>query len=114
LQPNSPADNSGNQIAVKDARQNTTQYQYDALNRQIAVIYPDLTTSTTTYDNLGRVISKADQAGKVTAYGYDAMGRLTSVTQDAVTGGLNLVTSYGYDEVGNRISQTDANNHPTT
>jgi uncharacterized protein RhaS with RHS repeats len=49
-----------------------------------------------------------DQAGKVTGYGYDALGRLTSVTQDAATGGLNLVTSYGYDQVGNRISQTDA------
>jgi RHS repeat-associated protein len=107
-------DNSGNQIAVKDARQNTTQYQYDTLNRQIAVVYPDQTTSTTVYDALGRVTSKTDQAGKVTAYGYDALGRLTAVTQDAVTGGLNLVTTYGYDEVGNRISQTDANGHATT
>jgi len=107
-------DNNGNQTAVKDARQNTTQYQYDTLNRQIAVIYPDQTTSTTAYDALGRVTSKADQAGKVTAYGYDALGRLSSVTQDAVTGGLNLLTQYGYDEVGNRISQTDANNHTTT
>jgi RHS repeat-associated protein len=107
-------DNSGNQVAVKDARQNTTQYQYDALNRQILVTYPDQTTSTTAYDNLGRVISKTDQAGKVTAYGYDAPGRLTTVTQDAVQGGLNLVTTYGYDQVGNRVSQTDANNHTTT
>jgi len=107
-------DNSGNQIAVKDARGNTTQYQYDTLNRQIAVVYPDQTTSTSSYDNLGRVISKTDQAGKVTAYGYDALGRLTSVTQDAATGGLNLVTTYGYDQVGNRILQTDANLHTTT
>ena len=107
-------DNSGNQIAVKDARGNITQYQYDALNRKIAVVYPDQTTSTTSYDNLSRVISRTDQAGKVTAYGYDALGRLTSATQDAVTGGLNLVTTYGYDQIGNRISQTDANNHTTT
>ena len=107
-------DNSGNQISVKDARQNTTQYQYDSLNRQIAVVYPDQTTSGTTYDNLGRVIAKTDQAGKVTGYGYDALGRLTSVTQDAVQGGLNLLTQYGYDQVGNRTSQTDANNHTTT
>jgi len=107
-------DNSGNQVSMTDARQNTTQYQYDALNRQIAVVSPDTTTATSAYDNLGRVISKTDQAGKVTAYGYDALGRLTSVTQDAVQGGLNLVTQYGYDEVGNRIAQTDANNHTTT
>jgi RHS repeat-associated protein len=107
-------DNSGNQIALKDARGNTTQYLYDALNRQIAVVYPDQTTSTSAYDNLGHVISKTDQAGKVTAYGYDAIGHLTSATQDAATGGLNLVTTYGYDQVGNRMSQTDANNHTTT
>jgi RHS repeat-associated protein len=106
-------DNSGNQISVKDARQNTTQYQYDALNRQIAIVYPDQTSATTAYDNLGRVISKTDQAGKITAYGYDLLGRLTSATQDAATGGLNLLTSYGYDQVGNRISQTDANLHTT-
>jgi YD repeat-containing protein len=72
---------------VKDARGNVTRYQYDTLNRQTAVIYPDQTTSSTAYDNLGRVVSKTDQAGKVTAYGYDALGRLTSVTQDAVQGG---------------------------
>ena len=107
-------DAAGNQLSVKDANQNITQYQYDVLNRQIAVIYPDQTTSSTAYDALGRVSSKADQAGKVTGYGYDALGRLTSVTQDAVAGGLNLVTAYGYDEVGNRISQTDAKNHATT
>jgi RHS repeat-associated protein len=106
-------DTAGNQTSLKDANQNLTQYQYDSLNRQIKVIYPDQTFSATAYDALGRVASKTDQAGKVTAYGYDSLGRLTSVTQDAVQGGLNLVTTYGYDEVGNRISQADANQHRT-
>jgi YD repeat-containing protein len=61
-----------------------------------------------------RVSSTTDADGHATSYGYDDTGRLTSVTQDAVFGGLNLVTSYGYDEVGNRISQTDANGHTAT
>jgi RHS repeat-associated protein len=52
--------------------------------------------------------------GKVTQYGYDGIGRLTSVVQDAVSGGLNLLTQYAYDEVGDRITQTDANNHTTS
>jgi len=36
------------------------------------------------------------------------------VTQDAVSGGLNLVTRYSYDEVGDRLTQTDANSHTTS
>jgi RHS repeat-associated protein len=62
---------------------------------------------------LGRVTTRTDANGKITAYGYDSLGRLTSVTQDAVVGGLNLLTQYTYDEVGNRLTQTDANNHTT-
>lgn len=95
--------------SAKDARQNLTQYQYDTLNRQTAVVYPNSTTAATAYDDAGRVSSRTDLAGKTTQYGYDKLGRLTSVT-DA----LGQVTSYGYDELGNRISQTDANQHTTT
>lgn len=48
---------------------------------------------------MGRVTSRTDANGKVTQYGHDVLGRLTSVVQDAVAGGLNLLTQYGYDEV---------------
>jgi YD repeat-containing protein len=106
-------DNVGNQTSVLDANHNLTQYVYDRLGRKTQTSYPDQTTDTAHYDSLGRVDSKTDQAGKITSYGYDGDGRLTSVTQDAVQGGVNLVTTYGYDEVGNRISQTDANQHRT-
>lgn len=60
------------------------------------------------------MISQTDANGKFTQYAYDPVGRLTSVTQDAASGGLNLVTQYTYDEVGNRLTQTDANNHTTS
>src|SRR5260370_181128 len=92
--------------SAKDARQNLTQYQSDALKRQITVVYPDQTSTATNYDSLGRVTSKTDQAGKVTGYGYDKLGRLTSVT-DA----LNQITKDGYDDVGKRVSQREPNNH---
>jgi YD repeat-containing protein len=72
-----------------------------------------VTYETTDNDGDWRVAPRTDANGKITGYGYDSLGRLTSVTQDAGQGGLNLVTQYGYDEVGNRISQTDANGHTT-
>jgi len=41
------------------------------------------------------VTSRADANGKITQYGYDALGRLTSVVQDAASGGLMGTKPWG-------------------
>ena len=98
----------GNQTAVTDARNNTTQFVFDGSDRLIKTIFPDGTFTSASYDPAGRQISATDQGGKTRQFGYDPLARLTSV-RDA----LNQVTSFGYDELGNRITQTDASGHVT-
>jgi RHS repeat-associated protein len=105
-------DAAGNQISVTDGKGNVTYYDYDALNRQYRIRYPDNTQELSAFDGNGRVTDKYDQAGQHTLYGYDELGRLRHVYQAYDT--LQLHTSYEYDEVGNRISQTDATTVHTT
>lgn len=101
-------DANGNVIAVTDGRGNTTEYQYDALNRKIAEIQPSADGTA--------------GAGGVTTYAYDADGNLISVTDpignssdDPTTQALHT-TTYGYDALDRRISQTlpDADGDPNT
>jgi RHS repeat-associated protein len=106
-------DQAGQQIWVKDARQNILHYEYDEAGRRKKIIYPDQTTVVTDYDDVGRMIWKTDQAGKKTDYEYDKIGRLKTVTQYLDLGTTPVVTRYGYDELGNRTSQIDANQHTT-
>ena len=53
-------DANGNQKTVKDARLNTTTYEYDDLNRRTKTVFPSAdgiapaTFTQTTYDDLGR------------------------------------------------------------
>src|SRR6185436_14021591 len=110
-------DAAGNQLSVRDARDNVTSTVYDARSRVIESIAPDpdddgpLSTLTTRlgYDPAGRLSSVKDPLGHETKYEYDERDRLIKVT--APDGGN---TVYGYDEQNNRISLIDpALNHTT-
>jgi YD repeat-containing protein len=56
-----PYDAAGNQTSVMDARQNTTTYDYDELNRRTKATYPDSDFETTAYDALGCVTPRASR-----------------------------------------------------
>ena len=49
---------------MRDARLNTTSYEYDSLNRRTRTIFPDTTFTQTSYDELGRRTTETDQAGE--------------------------------------------------
>lgn len=91
------------------------KYEYDALNRRVKVIHPDVNgvhdtdpnERLTEYDDLGRVSSETDAAGVRTEFGYDGLGRLASVRSAAGTDDETL-TAYVCDEVGNQTKQVDA------
>jgi len=92
-------DQSGNLLSVKDAKSQTTTYQYDDLNRLTVTIYPDGTNQTNNYDNVGNLISVKSPNGTTITYAYDALNRLANTTYP---GGSTVL--YSYDRDGNRAS----------
>jgi RHS repeat-associated protein len=113
-------DNNGNLTSRIDARNITTTYAYDALNRNYSTNYSDGTpTVYRYYDSAvnGRGRLSWQQAVGVFANtfdSYDAMGRLTQYHQRFWTGGTwgqSFMVARSYDYAGNLISQTMPSGH---
>jgi RHS repeat-associated protein len=103
-------DANGNLFSKTDARNITTTYGYDALNRNTSVTYSDSTPGITrTYDTatLGKGrLQKTETAmgSRVTINEYDAMGRLKSQSQQFFhlgAWGTSYTTQQDYDLAGN-------------
>jgi YD repeat-containing protein len=106
-------DDAGNVLTSRDAKNQTTTYQYDALNRLTRATYQDGSEVQYGYDSgvngKGRLTSITENAagGAMTTqvlYGYDAHGRL--VTETRTIGSATFVTQYGYDSAGRMNSIT--------
>jgi len=98
-------DANGNQTDVTDAK-GTIHTDYDELNRQWHISYPNGRNKYFDYDNNGRKKQYKDEEEKITDYSYDCQWRMDRVTQHL--NGVLLNTVYGYDKAGNLITQTDA------
>ena len=95
----------GRVSAIKDARDNTTSYQYDTFGRVARMAQPGEGAIYTYYgyDQHGNLNSVIDGNGAQTVYTYDDMGRLcTTVSPDTGT------TRYTYDAAGNLVEKMDA------
>jgi RHS repeat-associated protein len=110
--------------SAKDARGNTTDYEYQpitgnlVLMRQPAVTKPGVpgTTepeATYAYTTVGLLQQETDPEGRVTTYGYDGAGNLTARTVNAGTGQLNLKTTWTYDAVGNALTTVSPRGNET-
>ncbi|MBA8884765.1 RHS repeat-associated core domain-containing protein [Dokdonella fugitiva] len=86
----------------------TTQWSYDALNRNDAVTVPGQGTTTLAYFPSGkpREVTRPDGSTSTTA--YDAAGRVASIVH-AKAGSEIAHEAYTYDANGNRIEQKEAN-----
>ncbi|WP_166838482.1 RHS repeat protein [Rheinheimera pleomorphica] len=95
-------DANGNMTAMTDALGNTTNYQYDALNRLISEQAPD--ASITEYNWQGDALNKVtDSRDNATEYQLSVLQDVdTQISPDSGT------TGYEYDMAGNVIAATDA------
>ena len=75
-------DRNGNLKTVIDALGRRTGYQYDALDRRRAVIYPDESEMLTDYDADGNIIRTQDNNGLQRFCTVDAISRTTRVDVD--------------------------------
>ncbi|MDX6446719.1 MAG: hypothetical protein QOH71_3793 [Blastocatellia bacterium] len=113
-------DNNGNLTARVDARNITTNYYYDVLNRNTSITYSDGTPAVYHYYDVatnGRGRLYWEQAVGVSANvidSYDAVGRPTQYRQRFwVNGGWgeSFKVTRAYDYAGNLYSQTNPSGH---
>ena len=93
----------GNLVETVDNACVTNRFEYDALDRQIAVTDGRGNRTVSAYDEKGNQASVTDAIGAVTSYGYDLMGRTV-----AITNALGNVTVYEYDLRGNKVYEGGA------
>ena len=93
----------GNLVETVDNACVTNRFEYDALDRQVAVVDGRGNRTAVAYDAKGNLISVTDAIGATTAYGYDVMGQTV-----AVTNALGNVTVYDYDLRGNKTYEGGA------
>lgn len=83
-------DDRGNMTSITDPMNHTTSYQYDGINRNTKVIYPDLREINITYDKNSNIATRTDPNGTVITNTYDSMNRLTarSIARGSGVGGV--------------------------
>ena len=103
----------GNLTQKVDPNNRTTQYSYDADNREITEKWlpsgggSAFHTMTLAYDANGNVASVQDNFSHY-AYAYDAVNRVTSIDNTGTPGSPQVTLTYGYDKNGNRTSLGDS------
>lgn len=93
-----------NLLTSANALGETTQYQYDNLNRQITTIDPNGDATTYGYDAAGNRTRVTDAELNDTTFVFDRLNRLAQETNE-----LGFSRSFAYDAVGNTLSITDRN-----
>ncbi len=112
-------DTDGNVIAVANALDQTTHYEYDAEGRRMKIARPFSATETSDtryeYDDAGHLVREIDPLGVVTQYAYDELGRQKRVTE-ALGTDVQRSRERSYDLAGNLTSLTysDGTNAFTT
>lgn len=114
----------GDQATLTDANGSIYAFEYDAMRRKTAMVYPDNTQETWDYNPAGQIIAYTTRAGQTktiiynfdgkplsetwlpsgsapdVAYTYDDNGRLASADNG------NALLTYSYDKLGRITSET--------
>jgi len=84
-----------------DTQDTLTQYIYDAGDRLTSVTSPNNSNTTYRYDDLGNLLSESSPDRGLRSYSYDEAGNVKSIT-DA----RNITVNYSYDAL-NRVTNID-------
>ncbi|MBD3249179.1 hypothetical protein GF336_03980, partial [Candidatus Woesearchaeota archaeon] len=87
-----------------------TEYYYDGIDRNTAIVYPDSTDESFTY--MQGNVSAFDRNDNKIAYVEDAYGDIVKVRE--YNQGEVYVTKYDYDALGNLLNITDTKNNKIT
>ncbi|MCE9553836.1 MAG: hypothetical protein K8T91_10750 [Planctomycetes bacterium] len=114
-------------VPVADLSTQTTDYDYDNLNRRVKIQEASATqvaangstssarpTTYTVYDIVGRVVGVTDAREQTTNTEYDDLNRVKEVTAPLLDGEMErAATQYQYDVVGNLRLETDTRDNVT-
>jgi RHS repeat-associated protein len=103
-------DADGNKVRITHPDGNYWTYDYDGLDRMVAVKENGTTTIATMVYNAAGLESSETRGGVATTFGYDGIGRLSSLSDDlpgGTTGDITTTLSYNY--ANQLISRTRTN-----
>ena len=105
LEQVSDFDRLGRLRFLRDKRNATFEFRYDALGRRTHVITPTAQTEVSTYKNNGRPDLETEPSGDTTKMGYyPTSGRLQSATFAKSDGATSIVNYTSYDDNGNVLA----------
>lgn len=67
----------GRLLQTVDADGNSTNIEYDSLNRKIRLVEPNMGTTVYRYDDVGNIVEQVDGKAQVILFTYDALNRIT-------------------------------------
>jgi len=124
------ADHPDLATAIKDQKDQTTSYVYDARGNVLEVHQPGGIGHYYVYDSMNNLTKYTDPRGKETNYTYNAKGNLTNISDPlshstgfsplsngliaSMTNPMSHTTSFGYDANGNLNSVQDPLLHSTS
>lgn len=104
----------GKLLWSEDAVGNRTSMQYDAWNRQKAVISPDMFQSNLVYDDINLTQITIDPESYSIKTIMDKLGRVLQKDEIKNTGVTTTLSTVSYDFVGNVLTSKDAKNNIST
>ena len=96
---------NGNLLTLTDARNNTTTYTYDNMDRPTTRKDPLLAIESYQYDGNGNRTQFTDRRNKVTTSQYDELDRLTFIGYGTQPGPTYESTITNVYDTGNRLRQ---------
>ncbi|MCH9625488.1 MAG: hypothetical protein S4CHLAM123_06630 [Chlamydiales bacterium] len=101
-------DKLGRVVQTIDACQNATQYTYNFVGQQTAIILPEGSATYKEYDTLGNLIKETDPKGYITQKTYNPFGQVLTVEYPD-----NTQEAYTYNSTGTIASYLDQNGTTT-